>query len=197
MSPSPERACGQPALVSYIQIPQRSLIRQSAPFAESVFVLARCSPGSNRRLRMVGEVNSGRVCDTQHEGADLKLLASLRFMRLHQERKSHILVIEQSIQSEYLFPGLHVSKQRGQWIGCHPRGRFHGSGRASNVVELTASKSPGRPAFWTQDVLCVHLSIVSVCYMCSKDRRVRVGRSHTTLHERESSRFPSRTAHKC
>ena len=98
------------------------------------------------------------------------MFSGLLPMRLHQRLKGDIIFLEQSVQGHCLFPGLHVGGQVGRGILGHAFRSFHGSSRATNVIELARPKGLCGPAFWVQNVLGVHLPILAACKMCIKDR---------------------------
>jgi hypothetical protein len=76
-------------------------------------------------------------------------------------RTRHILFIQQSVQGDGLFPRLPLGWQGRRGILRQPSGRFHGTSRSVNILEPSRPKGLLGPAFWVQDVLCVHLPILA------------------------------------
>jgi hypothetical protein len=76
---------------------------------------------------------------------------------LHQCRKGHIWLIKQTIQGFFLFPGLHLSRQRTQRIFRQIRRRFDRSSRSTQIVQLDVPTALLGPALGVQHFLPLHL----------------------------------------
>src|SRR6266700_2271272 len=102
------------------------------------------------------QINVGGILHQQHHGSGRGLFPGLLKVRLHQRRKGHIWLIEQTIQRFGLFPGVHLSWQGTQGILCQVAGRLYRSSRSTYIMQLDSPKGSLGPALGIQQVLCVH-----------------------------------------
>ena len=107
-------------------------------------------------LATMGKIDIGGILHQQHHVLSRGLFSGLLHMRLHQGRKGHIWLIQQTIQRFGLFPGLHLSGQRPQGVLRQVGGRFDRSSRSTHIVQLDAPKGSLGPALGIQQFLCVH-----------------------------------------
>ena len=104
----------------------------------------------------MGQIDVGGILHQQHDGRGIGLFSGLFKVRLHQRGKGHIWLIEQTIQSFGLFPGVHLSRQRTQGVLRQLAGRLDRSFRSTSIMQLDAPKGSLGPALGVQQVLCVH-----------------------------------------
>jgi hypothetical protein len=112
---------------------------------------------------VVAQVDLCGVLHEQDNGLHLNVFAGLLPVRLHEGLKGDIVFIEQAIQGHHILPGLHLGRQGGRGILSHATSRLDGSSRSPNILEPGRPERLLGPAFWVQEVLRVHLSILAVC----------------------------------
>ena len=113
------------------------------------------------RFRMMREVYVRRVLHQQDGWPGLNLGARLVPMWVHQCLKSHIIFREQAVQGNGPFPGVHLVGQGPRRILGHLACHVDGPACSSQVLESARPKGFFGPAFWVQDGLRIHLSIVA------------------------------------
>ena len=102
------------------------------------------------------KIDIGRILHQQHHRGGLGLVPGLLQVRLQQSSKGDIWLVQQTIQSFGLFPGLHVSRQRTQRILRQVGGRLYRSSRSTHIMQLGTPKGSLGPALGIQQFLCIH-----------------------------------------
>ena len=111
----------------------------------------------------MGQIDVGRILYQENHARAMSLLPRLLHVRLHQSRKGHIGLLEQTIQRFRLFPGVHWSRQGTQGILRQVGGRLDRSSRSTHIMQLDTPKGSLSPLVGIQYFLCVHPAIVSLC----------------------------------
>ena len=109
------------------------------------------------------EVHLGGIMYQQCHGLVGDLFPRLIPMWVHQRVKAHFIFLEQSVQRQGLFPGLHLGWQGCRGILSHASRRFHRSTGSTNVLQFASPKGSLSLAVRIQDFFRVHLPILTAC----------------------------------